>query len=44
MTSPTDPAEVAAQMDGVIRPVSAGRSEAFLPARTVQNHAANLTI
>lgn len=29
-------------MDGAIRPVSAGRFDAFLPARTVQNHAANL--
>lgn len=43
MTSPTDTTDVASQMDGVIRPVSAGRSEAFLPATTVQNHAANLT-
>jgi len=42
MTSPTDTADVASQMDGVIRPVSAGRAEAFLPASTVQNHAANL--
>lgn len=43
MTSPTDPAEVASHMDGVIRPVSAERSDAFLPAATVQNHAANLS-
>jgi predicted neuraminidase len=34
--------EIAARMDGVVRPVSAARSEAFLPALTVQNHAANL--
>jgi predicted neuraminidase len=33
--------EIAARMDGVIRPVTANRSEAFLPALTVQNHAAN---
>jgi predicted neuraminidase len=42
VTSPADPADVAALMDGVIRPVSAARSDAFLPASTVQNHAANL--
>ena len=34
--------EVAAHMDGVLRPVASGRSEAFLPCTTVQNHAANL--
>ena len=34
--------EIAARMDGVIRPVSASRADAFLPAATVQNHAANL--
>ena len=42
MTSPNDPAEVAGLMDGVIRSVSGQRSDAFLPADTVQNHAANL--
>lgn len=34
--------EIAARMDGTIRPVVADRSEAFLPALAVQNHAANL--
>lgn len=29
-------------MDGIVRPVSGVRREAFLPAVTVQNHAANL--
>lgn len=36
--------EVAARMDGIVRPVSSGRSEAFLASPTVQNHAANLTL
>ncbi|MBT1157901.1 exo-alpha-sialidase [Aminobacter anthyllidis] len=31
-------------MDGIVRPVSSGRSEAFLASPTVQNHAANLTL
>ncbi|MDH4987378.1 exo-alpha-sialidase [Aminobacter anthyllidis] len=31
-------------MDGIVRPASSGRSEAFLPSPTVQNHAANLTL
>jgi len=34
--------EVAERMDGVLRPTAPGRSEAFLPCTTVQNHAANL--
>jgi predicted neuraminidase len=34
--------DVAARMDGVLRPVAPGRSDAFLPCKTVQNHAANL--
>ena len=42
MTSPLSNDEIAARMDGVIRPVGDGRSDAFLPAVTVQNHAANL--
>lgn len=37
-------ADIAAQMDGKVRPVSAGRAEAFLPSPTVQNHAANLSL
>ncbi|WP_109577289.1 exo-alpha-sialidase [Aminobacter sp. AP02] len=31
-------------MDGKVRVVAAGRSDAFLPSPTVQNHAANLTL
>jgi len=34
--------EIAARMDGALRPVSPGRLEAWLPCTTVQNHAANL--
>lgn len=37
-------AEVAARMDGKVRTVAPGRSEAFLPSPTVQNHAANLSL
>ena len=37
-------AEVAARMDGKLHQVSPGRSEAFLPSPTVQNHAANLSL
>jgi predicted neuraminidase len=37
-----EPAEIAARMDGVLRPGTGDRLEAYLPARTVQNHAANL--
>jgi predicted neuraminidase len=38
------PADVAGQMDGVLRPdpTDPGRLEAFLPSPCVQNHAANL--
>jgi predicted neuraminidase len=40
-----DPAEIAAKMDGRLRPhpSEAGRIEAFLPSPAVQNHAANLS-
>lgn len=37
-------ADVAAQMDGKLHQVSAGRTDAFLPSPTVQNHAANLSL
>lgn len=36
--------EVAARMDGKVRAVASGRTEAFLPSPTVQNHAANLSL
>ncbi|MDB5585689.1 MAG: hypothetical protein JWP26_659 [Devosia sp.] len=36
------PEQIAALMDGVVRPVDADRADAFLPCATVQNHAANL--
>lgn len=42
MTAPPAGAEIANRMDGVLQPVGRGRSECFLPAVTVQNHAANL--
>jgi len=42
MTAPLEPAEIAARMDGMLRPVAEDRLEAFLPAATVQNHAVNL--
>lgn len=42
MTGPSTADEIAARMDGVLRPAADGRSEGFLPATTVQNHAANL--
>lgn len=37
-----EPGDVAGRMDGILRPGPEDRLEAFLPARTVQNHAANL--
>lgn len=37
-------AEVAARMDGQVRAAASGRTEAFLPSPTVQNHAANLSL
>ena len=37
-------AEVAALMDGQVRAAASGRTEAFLPSPTVQNHAANLAL
>lgn len=50
-TAPADPdaavlthAEVAARMDGKMRATAPGRTEAFLPSPTVQNHAANLSL
>lgn len=35
--------EIAAAMDGCLKPVDAGRDEAFLPSPAVQNHASFLT-
>lgn len=40
--TPADPLAIAPLMDGVVRPVSATRHEAYLPSPCVQNHAANL--
>lgn len=37
-------AEVAARMDGKVWATAPGRTEAFLPSPTVQNHAANLSL
>jgi predicted neuraminidase len=42
MAEALQPEQIAALMDGVVRPVDADRSDAFLPCATVQNHAANL--
>jgi predicted neuraminidase len=42
MTVPPTTDEIGARMDGALQPVGPGRSECFLPALTVQNHAANL--
>jgi predicted neuraminidase len=42
MAEALQPEQIAALMDGVVRPVGDGRSDAFLPCATVQNHAANL--
>ena len=38
-----EPGDVAGRMDGIVRAVGPRQAEAFLPALTVQNHAANLT-
>lgn len=40
MTSPMTPDQIAASMDGRLRDTAPGRSEALLPAQTIQNHAA----
>jgi predicted neuraminidase len=42
MAEALQPEQIAALMDGVVRPVGDGRADAFLPCATVQNHAANL--
>jgi len=42
MAEALQPEQVAGLMDGVVRPVDAGRADAFLPSPCVQNHAANL--
>jgi predicted neuraminidase len=42
--APLSHQEIAARMDGRIRRVAAGRSEAFLPSPCIQNHAANLAL
>ena len=43
-TSPLMHEQVAALMNGRVRPVAPGRSEAYLPSPCVQNHAANLSL
>ena len=42
MAEALQPEQIAALMDGVVRPVADDRADAFLPCGTVQNHAANL--
>lgn len=42
MAEALQPQQIAALMDGVVRPVADDRADAFLPSPCVQNHAANL--